>query len=85
MGAAHQRQLIHRDLKPENIFLARTEGKGDIVKVLDFGIAKFLAPAGQDAPTRLTMETGAGILVGTPAYLSPEQLLGESPTVLSDL
>src|SRR5262249_11030165 len=73
--AAHQRQLIHRDLKPENIFLARTEGKGEIVKVLDFGIAKFLAP-GEDAPTRLTMETGAGILVGTPAYLSPEELLG---------
>jgi tRNA A-37 threonylcarbamoyl transferase component Bud32 len=83
--AAHQRQLIHRDLKPENIFLARTEGKGDVVKVLDFGIAKFVAPAGEEAPTRLTAETGAGILVGTPAYLSPEQLLGENPTVFSDL
>jgi serine/threonine-protein kinase len=83
--AAHQRQLIHRDIKPENIFLAHTEGKGNIVKVLDFGIARFLAPAGEDAPTRLTMETATGILVGTPAYLSPEQLLGESPTVFSDL
>jgi tRNA A-37 threonylcarbamoyl transferase component Bud32 len=82
--AAHRRQLIHRDLKPENIFLATSEDhSGEVVKVLDFGIAKFLAPAGNDAATRLTAATG--VIVGTPAYMSPEQLLGGSPNVQWDL
>jgi serine/threonine-protein kinase len=84
--AAHRKHLIHRDLKPENIFLAHAgEDKAEIVKVLDFGIAKFLALSDCDAPTRVTTETGAGVLIGTPAYLSPEQLLGEDPSVRWDL
>jgi serine/threonine protein kinase len=86
VDAAHRRHLIHRDLKPENIFLAETsEEKAEIVKVLDFGIAKFLATGDGDAPTRATAETGTGFLLGTPAYMSPEQLLGEDPSVLWDL
>ncbi len=80
VDAAHRLQLIHRDLKPENIFLSRN-GEEEVVKVLDFGIAKFLP----DAAATVTMATHTGVLVGTPAYMSPEQLLGEAPDVRWDL
>jgi tRNA A-37 threonylcarbamoyl transferase component Bud32 len=68
--AAHQQQLVHRDLKPENVFLAR-DGGNERVKVLDFGIAKFLT---SDAETGVV--TGTGRLVGTLHYMGPEQLRG---------
>lgn len=88
VDAAHRRQIIHRDLKPENIFLARAEGfdkPGETVKVLDFGIAKILAGPGDAGETLTGFDTSAGVLVGTLAYLSPGQLLGESPGVHWDL
>jgi tRNA A-37 threonylcarbamoyl transferase component Bud32 len=71
LEAAHRRQLVHRDLKPENIFLASTES-GEIAKVLDFGIAKFLSNATQNR----TADTAPGALLGTPRYMSPEQRHG---------
>ncbi len=88
VDAAHRRQIIHRDLKPENIFLAEAEGlekSGETVKVLDFGVAKTLEMPGELAETLTGFETDSGVLVGTFAYLSPEQLMGESPGVLWDL
>lgn len=80
LEAAHRRQLVHRDLKPENIFLVRSE-RGDIAKVLDFGIAKFLSTATQQR----TADTAPGALLGTPRYMSPEQWLDQQPLPAWDL
>jgi tRNA A-37 threonylcarbamoyl transferase component Bud32 len=71
LEAAHQRQIVHRDLKPENIFLVDGSGE-ELIKILDFGLAKFLSlDAGQST---VTLDTGIGQLLGTPSYMCPEQL-----------
>jgi len=77
LAAAHKSQIIHRDLKPENVFLTAD----DQVKILDFGLAKVLHPEDADglkseAPTG-SMGTGAGRVMGTVGYMSPEQVRGE--------
>ncbi|WP_158542360.1 serine/threonine protein kinase [Lujinxingia litoralis] len=70
---AHTLDIVHRDLKPENIILSyRRSTDEQIVKVLDFGIAKLLQQETDQA------RTAAGLLFGTPAYMSPEQCRGES-------
>jgi CheY-like chemotaxis protein len=69
LAAAHERGIIHRDIKPDNIFLHQTRD-GEVVKVVDFGIAKIIKSTG-GLPDQ-TM-TGAGDLVGTPAYIAPER------------
>jgi serine/threonine-protein kinase len=66
LGDAHRLHIIHRDIKPENIFLARFRACEPTIKLLDFGVARFLDDAGQ-----LTVP---GRSVGSPRYLSPEQL-----------
>ena len=69
--AAHAAGIVHRDLKPQNLFVSRREDGTDLLKVLDFGVAKLQAI--DDA----TAATGTGILLGTAAYMSPEQARGE--------
>jgi hypothetical protein len=79
--AAHSRRLLHRDLKPENIFIIHAPGLV-AAKILDFGIAK---PLSDGSETMTLNETGPGVVVGTPQYVSPEQLRGEQPTERWDL
>jgi len=82
LAAAHDKSLVHRDLKPDNLFITR-DGR---VKILDFGIAKLTLP-GDDAArsTGFATETAAGMVVGSPGYMSPEQVRGEAVDVRSDL
>lgn len=71
----HEKGIVHRDLKPDNIFLLEREGKRDMVKIVDFGLAKM------DAGERLTMD---GTVVGTAEYISPEQVTGQDTDSRSD-
>jgi serine/threonine protein kinase len=81
LSHAHQHNLIHRDLKPANIYLLKAKGGGDFVKVSDFGIAKVLPNPGRE--TRYM--TADGEEFGSPAYMSPEQCLGERLDGRSDI
>ncbi|MFK7987650.1 MAG: protein kinase [Sandaracinaceae bacterium] len=72
LGAAHTAGIVHRDLKPDNIFLT-PRGDGDFVKVLDFGVAKL----GEGVASANAFKTAAGTLLGTPAYMAPEQAMGQ--------
>ncbi|MFO0601954.1 MAG: serine/threonine-protein kinase [Polyangiales bacterium] len=67
LDAAHAAGIVHRDLKPENVFLAQADG-ATVVKVLDFGVAKFT-----DALANGARATASNTLIGTPRYMSPEQ------------
>ncbi len=81
LSHAHQHNLIHRDLKPANIYLLKAKGGYDFVKVSDFGIAKVLPNPGRE--TRYM--TAEGEEFGSPAYMSPEQCLGERLDSRSDI
>ena len=71
LKAAHAKGVVHRDLKPDNVFLVPRDGDSELVKVLDFGIAKLMA-----AGSSPHYQTQTGAIIGTPAYMSPEQCRG---------
>jgi eukaryotic-like serine/threonine-protein kinase len=85
LAAAHDKGIVHRDLKPENIFITR-DGR---VKILDFGLAKLIAPEA-DGETRTqampaTAVTDAGVVLGTVGYMSPEQVRAQKTDHRSDI
>jgi serine/threonine-protein kinase len=72
LGEAHEHELIHRDIKPGNVLVCRYGRKVDFVKVLDFGLVKARGQPGDDEIAL----TADGVVSGTPAFMSPEQVLG---------
>ena len=86
LDAAHEKNIVHRDLKPANVKLTP---EGD-VKVLDFGLAKAYEPESteldlSDSPTLVKEETRDGVIMGTPAYMSPEQARGKNVDKRTDI
>jgi serine/threonine protein kinase len=76
LGAAHGAGIVHRDLKPDNVYLITLKGKKNFVKVVDFGIAKLTNSEGVS-----TGKTQTGMVMGTPAYMSPEQASGRTQLI----
>jgi serine/threonine protein kinase len=79
LTAAHELGIVHRDLKPDNVIIATKRDGREIAKVVDFGIAKALSDLPQDSLTR------SGLVIGTPEYMSPEQLLGDPVDARADI
>jgi eukaryotic-like serine/threonine-protein kinase len=82
LADAHTRGIVHRDLKPDNVMLVQRGRQADVVRVLDFGIAKLRDDQGD--VTAMPM-TRAGDLIGTPQYMAPEQIRGEKVDARTDI
>ncbi len=83
LAFAHGKGIVHRDLKPANVFLQELPDQADHVRLLDFGMAKFLeGSSSRTVPENLTR---AGVVFGTPAYMSPEQVKAGSVDARSDV
>ncbi|HEY9713448.1 MAG TPA: protein kinase, partial [Chroococcales cyanobacterium] len=78
---AQQKGIVHRDLKPSNILITKTDGGADMVKIVDFGIAK-ISDQDRENKTKLTQ---TGELLGTPLYMSPEQCTGDELDIRADI
>jgi eukaryotic-like serine/threonine-protein kinase len=78
LAAAHERHIVHRDLKPDNIMVRKNRDGTETVKLVDFGIARVFEAGSQQV-------TRTGLVVGTPAYMSPEQLTASPMDVRSDI
>ncbi|MCK6552859.1 serine/threonine protein kinase, partial [Myxococcota bacterium] len=93
LRAAHLAGVVHRDLKPSNVMLLEDEDEdahlgGDFVKVLDFGLVKAMEPSGALAKERAAEKhdlTRAGVLLGSPRYMAPEQIRSEAVTPATDV
>lgn len=85
LAYAHRAGFVHRDLKPGNVFLLDLPGEPDFVKVLDFGFVKLLDAESGRVRTDQSQLTVAGVGIGTPSYMSPEQAAGDTTTAVSDL